>query len=302
MLYLARVEKLRVRIHGQDIAYLCVGTGPVVVLLHGMAGSSEMWRAAIPGLARHYRVVALDLPGHGDSDKPRADYSLGAYASHLRDLMDVIDVSRATIVGQSFGGGVAMQFVYQYPERCERLVLVASGGLGEEVHPLLRALSLPGADWLLRVGCAPIVGRASATVAGWFEHAGWHPGPVMAEIGRSYASLSDADTRRAFLHTLRSVVDHEGQRVSAHEKLQAGIQLPTLIVWGTHDHVIPVQHGLDAHAAIAGSRLELFDGCGHFMHCEDPERFVRVLHEFIRTTVAPWSRSTDAAPSETQSD
>ena len=278
------MEQHRIRIHGHEIAYLTAGEGPAVVLIHGMAGSSAMWQHVVPGLAEHYRVIAPDLLGHGDSDKPRADYTLGAFASDLRDLLNALGVSSATIVGQSFGGGVAMQFVHQFRERCERLVLVASGGLGEEVHPLLRALSVPGAEWLLRVGCAPGVREVGAGVIGWIEKRGWHPGPVMAEIGRSYSSLGDPATRTAFLHTLRSVVDHAGQRVSAREKLAHYADLPTLIVWGTHDHVIPVQHALDMHRAIAGSRLELFEGAGHFLHCEEPDRFVRVVHEFIRTT------------------
>ena len=149
---------------------------------------------------------------------------------------------------------------------------------------MLRALTLPGAESLLRIGCTPAVRDAGLAIAGWLEQYGWQPGPILNEIGRSYSSLADPATRRAFLHTLRSVVDHEGQRVSAGEKMQLSVDLPTLIIWGTHDHVIPVQHALDAHAAIGGSRIELFEGAGHFMHCEEPDRFVQVLHEFIRTS------------------
>ena len=129
-----------VSIHGHDVSYRGGGSGPVVVLIHGMAGSSETWEPVLDELAEHCTVVAPDLLGHGDSDKPRGDYSLGAHASSIRDLLIALGHDRATIVGQSFGGGVAMQLAYQYPERCERLVLVASGGLGQEVALLLRAL------------------------------------------------------------------------------------------------------------------------------------------------------------------
>ena len=271
-------------LHGHDIAYLTAGSGPVVLLIHGMAGSSSMWRHVVPGLARDYRVIAPDLLGHGDSDKPRADYSLGAYASGLRDLIAALGVESATVVGQSFGGGVAMQMAYQYPERCRRIGLVGSGGLGVEVHPILRALSVPGAEWVLPLGCTPLFRDAGAALVNGLARLGLHPGPVATQIGRSYASLADAATRRAFLFTLRSVVDHLGQRVSAHDKLYLTEVIPTLIVWGTDDRMIPVQHALDAHAAMRGSHIHLFEGAGHFPQCEDPERFVNALHDFIRTT------------------
>jgi len=280
----AAMERRRITIHGQEIAYVAAGSGPSVLLIHGMAGSSSVWRHVIPGLAEHYTVIAPDLLGHGESDKPRADYSLGAYATGLRDLLIALDIARATIVGQSFGGGVAMQFAYQYPERCERVVLVDSGGLGNEVHPILCALSVPGAEWLLPIGCAPALRHIGDSLVRWLERRGWRPGPVTTEIGRSYASLADTQARRAFLHTLRSVVDHIGQRVSARDKLYLQSELPTLIIWGTRDRTIPVEHGIQAHSTIQGSRLELFEGAGHFPHCEQPARFVRVVHDFILST------------------
>ena len=206
-------------LHGDRVAYQDVGTGPeTLVLIHGMAGSSGTWRAVIPQLSRKYRVVAPDLLGHGQSAKPRGDYSLGAFAVWLRDLLDELDVSRATIVGQSLGGGVAMQFVYQHPDFCERLILISSGGLGPDVGWTLRMLSAPGAELILPVIAPRPVLTAGNKLRSWFSTAGIQS-PRGAEMWSAYSSLADGETRQAFLRTLRSVVDHRGQAVSALNRL-----------------------------------------------------------------------------------
>lgn len=275
------MEAQHVSIHGHDVSYRGGGSGPVVVLIHGMAGSSVTWEPILAELTRHYTVIAPDLPGHGESDKPRGDYSLGAHASSIRDLLLALGHERATIVGQSFGGGVAMQLAYQHPERCERLVLVSSGGLGQEVALLLRALTLPGAEHLMPIACNGRVRDAGTAVTGLLDRIGLRPVPAVAEMWRSYASLSDASTREAFQHTLRSVVDMHGQRVSATDRLYLAADVPTLIVWGDRDPIIPLDHGVKAHEMIPGSRLEVFEGAGHFPHCEQPERFVEVLVDFV---------------------
>src|SRR3954464_1149309 len=149
------VEKREVRLHGHRVAYRMAGDPgdgrPVLLLVPGLAGSSRTWRDVLPKLAEHATVVAPDLPGHGDSDKPRQDYSVGGYANALRDLLIALGIERATSVGQSLGGGVAMQFAYQHPQRCERLVLVGSGGLGTEVSWILRVLTLPGVEYLMPI-------------------------------------------------------------------------------------------------------------------------------------------------------
>lgn len=274
----------RVTIHGHDLAFRGGGSGPVLVLVHGMAGSSQTWEPVLPALMERYTVVAPDLPGHGDSDKPRGDYSLGAHASSLRDLLGALGHDRATIVGQSFGGGVAMQLAYQHPECCERLVLVSSGGLGPEVALLLRALTLPGVEHLLPIACNQHVAGAGAAVTGWLERIGLKPVPVVAEMWRSFASLSDGSTREAFQHTLRSVVDRHGQRVSAADRLYLAADLPTLIIWGDRDPIIPFAHATSAHELIPGSRLEVFEGAGHYPHCEAPGRFAQVLADFVDST------------------
>lgn len=281
-----------VTIHGHPITVRTAGAGPVVVLLHGMAGSGSTWRHVMPELARRFTVVAPDLLGHGTSAKPATEYSVSGHANVVRDLLTAMGHERATVIGQSFGGGVAMQFAYQFPERCERLALVSSGGLGREVGLLLRGLTLPGAEQLLPLVCSPTLCDAATRVGSWLQAVGLQPTPVVEEIWRSYASLADTDTRRAFFRTLRAVIDAKGQSVSAIDRLYLASHVPTLIVWGADDPIIPVSHALAAHDAIPGSRLEIFPDVGHFPHCEAPARFVETVVEFVETTTpAAWGEA-----------
>jgi len=273
-----------INLDGDRVAYRIAGKGPVLLLVHGMAGSSMTWRHVIPALAQRYTVLAPDLLGHGRSDKPRGEYSLSAHVNTLRGLLDALGLQRATVVGQSLGGGVAMQLAYEFPERCQRLVLVNSGGLGREVNLILRGLTLPGADYVFPLVCSPRLRDAGSRVATWLRRAGVRSTPASQEIWRSYASLADAPTRRAFFRGLRDVIDLGGQAVSALSRLYRAAALPTLIVWGAQDPFIPVRHGIAAHKAIPGSRLEIFEGVGHYPHCEAPERFVEVLVDFIAST------------------
>jgi pimeloyl-ACP methyl ester carboxylesterase len=253
------------------------------VLLHGIAGTSATWDEVIPTLAARHTVIAPDLLGHGESAKPHGDYSLGAHANVVRDLLEALGMGPATIVGHSLGGGIAMQFAYQFIERCERLVLVSSGGLGREVHPLLRAAALPGAaavlPWLSTAGSRGV----GALIRG-MSRLGIRAGPDLDETWRSFASLEEPAARRAFIQTVRGVMDLGGQRVSAKERLYLAQGLPTLIVWGEKDPLIPVRHAHEAHERMAGSRLEIFPDAGHFPYRDDPERFASVLLDFIGTT------------------
>jgi pimeloyl-ACP methyl ester carboxylesterase len=272
-------------IHGHRVAFRTAGSGPVILLVHGMAGSSLTWRHVLPALAQRFTVIAPDLLGHGESGKPRrSEYSLAALANVLRDLLNVLGHERATFVGQSLGGGVAMQLAYQFPERCERLVLVGSGGLGREVSLILRALTFPGAEYVFPLFCAAPFRDAGNRVASWLRNAGMRAAPAVEEIWRSYSSLAESDTRRAFFRTLRSVIDLGGQAVSAADRLYLTSQVPTLIVWGRADPFIPVHHAVAAHESMPSSRLVIFDGVGHFPHCEDPDRFVEVMGDFMNTT------------------
>jgi len=273
-----------VTVHGHPVGYRMAGEGPAVVLVHGLTGSSTTWREVMPKLAERHLVLAPDLLGHGESAKPRGDYSLGAHASGVRDLMVALGIERATFVGHSLGGGVAMQLAYQFPQRCERLVLVASGGLGKEVSLFLRAVSMPGSELVLPVLLNARLRETLETIGGWLGHAGFHLGVSGREVWRSYTGLSDVHGRMAFLHTVRSVIDPLGQRVSARDRLYLAQKVPTLIVWGDRDRIIPVSHATATHEAIPGSHLVVIPGAGHFLPFENPGPFLDALETFLGTT------------------
>ncbi|WNG86100.1 alpha/beta fold hydrolase [Mycobacterium sp. ITM-2016-00317] len=276
-----------VDLHGDRVAYRDVGDGEeTLLLLHGMAGSSNTWRAVLPQLSKRYRVIAPDLLGHGESAKPRSDYSLGAFAVGLRDLLDELGITSVTVVGQSLGGGVAMQFVYQHPDYCKRLVLISSGGLGQDVGWTLRLLSAPGAELLLPVIAPTPVVRVGDRVRGWFSAANIQS-PRGSEMWSAYASLSDPQTRQAFLRTLRSVVDYRGQAVSALNRMHLTAELPLMVIWGDQDHIIPVEHGYELDRHRPGCRLEVLSGVGHFPHVETPNQVVDLLEDFIASTGQP---------------
>ena len=272
-----------VSIHGHDMAYRLEGSGPVLLLLHGIAGSSRTWRDVIPRLTDRFTVIAPDLTGHGHSEKPVGDYSLGAFASGIRDLLEVLSIDRATVIGQSFGGGVAMQLVYQHPERCERLVLVDSGGLGREVSWLLRLMALPGSEYVMPVIFPSFVRDWGDNLFRMIDERGIRLSRI-TEMWSAYASLAESENRQAFARTIKSVIDPGGQTVSAMDRLYLASPMPTLIIWGDRDDIIPVSHAYAAHQAMPGSRLVIIEGVGHFPQIEAPEQFVDALVDFIDST------------------
>jgi pimeloyl-ACP methyl ester carboxylesterase len=271
-------------VHGHRRAFVLTGQGPALLLIHGIGDSSITWRSVIPHLARRFTVVAPDLLGHGASDKPRADYSIAGYANAMRDLLSVLGIERATVVGHSLGGGVAMQFAYQYPERCERVVLVSTGGVGKEVNPLLRIAAAPNADLVL-----PLLGARATRVAVRTVFSALQA--LQTDIGRDadnflrvFDALPDAASRRAFVRTLRAVVDMRGQVITMLDRCYLTRDKPTLLAWGTRDPIIPFEHALMAHGAMPWSRLEPFEGAGHFPHITHAARFLDVLDDFLATT------------------
>jgi pimeloyl-ACP methyl ester carboxylesterase len=278
------LERRELQLHGHRVSYRTAGSGPALLLVHGIANSSETWERAAALLCERFTVIAPDLLGHGESATPRGDYSLGAHASGARDVANALGHERVTVVGHSLGGGIAMQFAYQFPERTERLVLVSSGGLGREVHALLRAAALPGADYVLpALTSGPLVGIGRG-IGGLLGRVGLEPGGDLAVLARGFASLDNPGARQAFLHTVRAVIEPGGQRVNAGDRLALAARLPTLIVWGERDSIIPAAHGAAAHAAMPGSRFEMFQGAGHMPHDDDPARFAALLTDFYETT------------------
>src|SRR4051794_25412621 len=271
-----------IELHGHRVNFQTAGSGDqLLVLLHGITSTAECWRDVMPRLAERYTVIAPDLLGHGRSAKPRGDYSLGAYAAGVRDLLAVLGFERGTVVGHSFGGGIAMQFAYLFPEYCERMALIASGGLGQEVHPLLRAATLPGSEWVLPLLAREWSVRAGDAVRTVASKLGLEAGPDLAEFARGYASLTEDGASDAFIHTMRSVIDQEGQRVSALDRLYLADQMATLIVWGDSDPVIPVEHGRNAHRIVEHSRYVEIEGSGHWPMLDAPNRVVEELTSFI---------------------
>jgi pimeloyl-ACP methyl ester carboxylesterase len=278
------LERRRLVLHGHRVAYRHAGSGPVIVLIHGITSSSDTWTRVMPYLTRRFTVIAPDLIGHGNSAKPKGDYSLGAHACSVRDLLLALGHDRASIVGHSLGGGIAMQFSYQFPERCERLVLVDSGGLGRDVNPLLRAATLPGSEFVLPLLAATRLLDAGALVGRLLGRLGLRAHTDIEEIARGHATLSDPEARAAFVHTLRSVVEPGGQRIDASNRLYLAEHIPFLLAWGEHDSIIPVSHGHSAHKQVPSSRLEIFSRSGHFPQLDEPERFIDVLLDFIDST------------------
>jgi pimeloyl-ACP methyl ester carboxylesterase len=279
-----KFDEWQIELHGCRAVYRIAGNGPPVVLVHGMLNSSSHWQSVALDLADRYTVIAPDLIGHGDSAAPRGDYSLGAHAASIRDLLSALGVERATIVGHSLGGGVAMQFFYQFPARVQRLVLVSSGGLGHEVSPMLRTAALPGMSAALSLAAHPRLLGAVWSAGTRLRRAGVRQGAYVQAVARALRPLERPQAREAFLQTLRAVIDVRGQRVSATDRLYLLESMPTMIVWGERDNTIPLEHGRRAHETTPNSRFRTLARAAHFPHLEEPEALVAVLREFLEET------------------
>ena len=272
-------------LHGHRVCYRLAGEGPAIALIHGVTSHSGVWAEFVEDVVEAgYTVIAPDLFGHGASAKPKGDYSLGAFASGVRDLLGMLGFESATVVGHSLGGGIALQLAYQFPEYCERLVLISSGGLGREVSPLLRAATLPGAELVMPFIIRDWAVRAGSSVGDLLDRLGVHVGADVEEMARGYASLVESDAQGAFLHTLRAVIDAGGQKVSAMDRLYLADRMPALILWGERDRIIPVEHGHAAHAAIPHSRMVEIPAAGHWPQLDQPQLVSDELTHFIATT------------------
>jgi pimeloyl-ACP methyl ester carboxylesterase len=273
-------------VHGHKLAFLRAGEGPALLLLHGIGNSCQTWAGVIDRLAEHHTVIAPDLLGHGMSDKPRGDYSIGAYANGARDLLTVLGIERATVVGHSLGGGIALQFAYQFPERCERIALVGSGGLGPELSAGLRAATLPGAELVLTAltGVSGPLQRGFQALEWIGRTGGWRRLHDLAQAGDALLGLKDIEARTAFLRTLRGVVDARGQAVTAIDRLYLADAIPMLVVWGGRDPIVPAHHAETVRQLVPSARVEVFGQSGHWPHLDEPDRFIRLLLNFLRTT------------------
>lgn len=279
----ARVTRHAVHLHGRDVAYLEVlGAETPVLLVHGIGSSSQTW-ADVPErlAAQGAHVIAVDLPGHGDSSGGPGDYSLGSLASTLRDLLDHLGIERVHLVGHSLGGGVSMQFSYQFPERVRAIVLESSGGLGEEAFPGLRAAAIPGSEIVIRWAINRRTLRGATWLGNQLGRLGHTPHALSPRALETVSWLGEDDRRTAFLATLRTVVSPRGQTVSALSKLHLMSAERVLIIWGDKDPMIPMKHGEHAHELLPGSRFVVFPGALHEPHLTDPQRFVDLVMEHV---------------------
>ncbi len=280
-----RVQETSVVVHGHSRAFTIAGSGPPLLLLHGIGSNRFTWRPVLPALARKFTVIAPDLLGHGESAKPRADYSIGGFANGMRDLLGVLGMERATVVGHSFGGGVAMQFAYQFPERTDRVVLEASGGLGREVTPLLRMLTLPGARHVL-AALDQVPGNLPVRAVGGLARV-LPPGAMKAdtaEVASVLDGLRGREGRSAFLHVLSHVIDWRGQVVTMRDRAYLAAGMPIMVIWGEGDTVLPVSHATAAVESMPAARLLTMPEVGHFPHAERPAEFAETIIDFVATT------------------
>jgi pimeloyl-ACP methyl ester carboxylesterase len=256
-----------------------------LLLVHGLGGTRHTWRHVIDSLADTHTVIAPDLPGHGDSDAPAGDYSLGAHAAALRDLLVALGLPTATVIGHSLGGGIAMQFAYQFPDRISRLVLISSGGLGTELTPMLRAATLPGAQ-LVVAGLAHVPHGVARRLL--LPTMSILPGVVAGQdadpLADGLRGLGDRRQRRAFIRTARSVINWRGQTVSATRQLGLMGDLPMLVAWGSHDKTIPPYHHQAAARELPHAHLLEITGAGHYPHESAPDQLLPPLQAFLTST------------------
>jgi pimeloyl-ACP methyl ester carboxylesterase len=278
------LELRYITVHGHLRAYRTAGSGPSLLLIHGLGCDSSTWLPVMAKLARRYTVIAPDLLGHGSSAKPRADYTLGGYANAMRDLLTLLGVDRVTVVGHSFGGGIAMQFAYQFPERTERLLMIAPGGLGKEVTPLLRMLTLPFAATGMAAATLPPLRPIVRGGLAALSRTGLPHTRDLAEVAKVYSLMCDPGGREAVRRVAHTVIDWRGQIVRMTDRAYLTALLPVCVIWGVDDEVVPVRHAAVVEAHAPGAQVHIFDECGHFPHRDQPDRFVRVLHRFVAST------------------
>ncbi|HET6654493.1 MAG TPA: alpha/beta fold hydrolase [Nocardioides sp.] len=271
-------------IHGHKRAFVKAGSGPALLLLHGLGCDHTTWQPVIQALSRRYTVIAPDLLGHGRSAKPRADYSVGGYANGMRDLLTVLGIDKVTVVGHSLGGGVAMQFAYQFPERTERMILVAPGGLGPEVTAALRAVTLPGFHTAMGLVTLPGVRHLTTAYLRALAATGLPVTRDLDEVAAIINSFRDPKARTAIRHVVSAVIDWRGQIVTMADRAYLTAAMPMCVIWGTEDSVIPVRHAGNAAEMAPGCTVEVIGNAGHFPHKDHPQRFVKIVNDFIRTT------------------
>jgi pimeloyl-ACP methyl ester carboxylesterase len=280
------IEDREVTVHGNVVGYRAGGSGPAMVLLHGIASNARTWDPVIEELARDHAIVAPDLSGHSRLEQVVGDFSIGGYASLVRDFLMSLGMARVTLVGHSLGGGIALQLLHMAPELVARLVLVDSGGLGTGLGAPLRAASLPGAPLFIRAATSSPTQAAARMAQRMIDRAGVRLSTDMREGMRGFSTLHDPAARQAFVDTARASTGLRGQQVSAVNKLYLMAGVPLLTIWGEHDTLIPIRHAHAAAKLLPHMQLAVIAGAGHFPHVDDPAQFTELIRGFEQRTQA----------------
>ena len=275
------IEEQNVEISGLPIRYLSAGEGLPLVLLHGAGDNALDWRLVMPTLAATHRVYAPDLPGSPDSARPAAVYSPAFFERFVVTFVNSLGIARATYVGNSLGGLIALRLALSEPARVAALVLVDSAGLGYAINPAFTSVNFPGLAeaampfWRTSIGAYQ---RAWARTALLFAHP---PGTVPREwIAEQKRLALWPGYLEAHLTVLRTLVSPLGQREVLVDRLPA-LEIPTLVVWGERDRVFPRSQAKRAVARLQDGSLALIPDCGHMPHVECPDHFLAVLDEFL---------------------
>lgn len=272
------MENKVIAVDGMNVHYVQAGSGPVVLMVHGVGASLVTWWSNIAPLAdAGFTVVALDLPGHGDSDKPKnIDYDPIAAVRFIAHFLDALGVGRVSVVGNSGGGLIAASFALEYPERTDRLILVAPGGLGQEVSPFLRLISLPIVGEIIY---NPWLHNWAGVSKKLFHSPLAFPQDVLEELDRVRTTPG---ATRAALRSIRSSIDYRGmmdQRLVIH-RLKA-LAAPLLTVWGEDDRLIPVSHVQTVREVVPHGLVRTLPECGHWPQMEKAGEFNPLAIQFL---------------------
>ncbi|MEE9284685.1 MAG: alpha/beta fold hydrolase [Dehalococcoidia bacterium] len=275
-------------VDGHRLRYWDEGSGPPLLLLHGLGNSTLVWHQAMAGLAQRFRVVAVDLPGHGYSDMPRGHFPLSEAAGLVALFMRQVGAERFHVAGNSMGGVIALELGLGYPQRVTGLVLVDSAGLGRSIAWILRILSLPGIGEYLDRPSPKQVRQLLRTIL-------YDPGLISdALVDEMYRQRSRPGAAKWLLRFLRTGVNVAGQRRSIQRQDQLHrLRPPLLILWGRQDRIVPVAHAHAAAARQPAARLHVFDRCGHWPQMEHTDEFIRVVSNFLHAAEGP-ARSSPA--------
>ena len=256
-------------------------TGPPIIFIHGLGGFVENWEDNIIELSKVRQVYALDLAGFGFSDKPDVDYTISYFADFVRDFMITSGIEKATMIGESMGGGIALQLALKYPEKVEKIVLAGSSGLGKEVSISLRLLTLP-------IFGERLSRPSKEGTKQFFEQLFYNKEIIQEEwIEYDYQLSLQPGVQRSLLRALRSLCNIWGQKRKIYlpilENLQK-IEIPVLILWGAQDQIVPVSHAHRAKKILPNARIHIFDPCGHVPNIECADEFNALVTGFMSET------------------